>query len=205
MPAFTPSSPLRLLVSACLTGVGCGVDGSTYGAPFPHLARILDRPDVRVIAFCPEDLVFGTPRRTPDIHGGTGADVLDGRARVVSDAGDDWTEPMLRAADTMVAVAGHNRVHLALLTDVSAACGSQVIYRGARSQGVHQAGMGVCAALLVRHGVKVGSQRDHRTFAALLHKLDPGAEPSPGARDHHESPWFVAHLGAGVRARDGGR
>lgn len=156
-PTFTPSSPLRLLVSACQTGVGCGVDGSSYGATCPNLVPILDRPAVRVVAFCPEDLAFGTPRRTPDIHGGTGVDVLDGRARVLSDASDDWTEPMVRAADAMLAVARHNRAHLALLTDVCAACGSQVVYRGVRSEGVHQAGMGVCAALLARHGVKVGS------------------------------------------------
>jgi hypothetical protein len=36
-------------------------------------------------------------------------------------------------------------VLLALLTDISAACGPEVIYRGARVQGHHRAGQGVCA------------------------------------------------------------
>ncbi|MDQ2729507.1 MAG: hypothetical protein M3Y91_16970 [Actinomycetota bacterium] len=64
--------PLRVLISACLLGVRCGVDGTSYGAPFAHIERLLGLPNVRTVAFCPEDLAFGTPRETPDIHDGTG-------------------------------------------------------------------------------------------------------------------------------------
>ncbi len=80
----------------------------------------------------------------PDIHGGDGFDVLDGKARVLSDTGEDWTEAMLGAARAMLALAQQQRVRLALLTDISAACGSQVIYDGARAGGRHRAGQGVC-------------------------------------------------------------
>ncbi|MGI8751535.1 MAG: DUF523 domain-containing protein [Acidimicrobiales bacterium] len=152
--------------------------------------------NVRTVDFCPEDLAFGTPRKTPDIHGGDGWDVLEGRARVRSDSGQDWTEPMLSAAQAMLAAAQHHQVHLALLTDISAACGSQVIYLGARADRVHQAGQGVCAALLVRSGFKVMSQRDHRTLGLLLHKLDPTSEPDPAARDHHETAWYTERFGS---------
>ncbi|MGH8979771.1 MAG: DUF523 domain-containing protein [Acidimicrobiales bacterium] len=193
-PDFTPRAPIRVLVSACLTGVACGVDGTSYGAPFQHISRILDRPNVQVVAFCPEDFAFGTPRETPDIHEGNGGDVLDGRARVRSESGQDWTGPMLRAALAMLELAQDNRVHLALQTDISAACGSQVIYLGARSAHVYQAGHGVCTALLVRHGFKVVSQRDHRTLGYLLHKLDPTFRPVAAVRDHHETDWYVEHL-----------
>ena len=124
-PEFTDDHPLRVPVSACLLGVTCGVDGTSYGAPFPHIERLLGLPNVRTVAFCPEDFAFGTPRETPDIHGGTGSDVLDGRARVLSESGQDWTAPMVRAAEAMLPVAQHNRVHLALLTDISAACGTR--------------------------------------------------------------------------------
>lgn len=171
------------------------MDGTSYGAPYHHLRGLLDRLNVATVAFCPEDFAFGTPRETPDIHGGTGTDVLDGRARVLSESGQDWTEPMVQAAHAMLAMARHNRVHLALLTDISAACGSQVIYLGGRSGGIHQAGQGVCAALLVRHGFKVMSQRDHRTLGHLLHKLDPVIVPVSAARDHHETDWYVEHFG----------
>jgi uncharacterized protein YbbK (DUF523 family) len=74
---------------ACLRGVPCGVDGTSYGASFTHTERLFRLPNIRVVTFCPEDLAFGTPRATPDIHGGDGFDVLDGRARVISDSGED--------------------------------------------------------------------------------------------------------------------
>jgi uncharacterized protein YbbK (DUF523 family) len=195
-PAFTQERPLELLASACLLGVPCGVDGTSYGAPYPHTECLVHHPNVHVVTFCPEEFAFGTPRETPDIHGGDGFDVLDGRARVLSDTGEDWTEQMLHAAHAMLTTATQNRVRLALLMDISAACGSQVIYDGARSQGQYQAGQGVCAALLVRHGVKVVSQRDHRTLEAVLGKLDPGYRLNPAARDHHETQWYVEIFGA---------
>jgi uncharacterized protein YbbK (DUF523 family) len=147
------------------------------------------------VGFCPEDFAFGTPRQTPDIHGGNGFDVLDGTARVLSERGDDWTEGMLAAGEAMLALAQEHRVRLALLMDVSAACGSQVIYAGPRSEGVYQGGQGVCAALLIRHGIKVVSQRDHRTLDALIAKLDPTFVPAAGRRDHHETAWYIETFG----------
>jgi uncharacterized protein YbbK (DUF523 family) len=200
-PDFTADEPMRVLVSACLLGVPCGVDGTSYGAPYPHIQRLLGLSNVRIVAFCPEDHVFGTPRETPDIHGGTGWDVLDRKAEVLSDSGRNWTEPMVAAAYVMLTLAQDNQVHLALLTDISAACGSQVIYRGARSGGMHQAGQGVCAALLIRNGFKVVSHRDHRSLGRVMHKLEPSVELDPTARDHHETDWYVDHLGPRVRPK----
>jgi uncharacterized protein YbbK (DUF523 family) len=143
------------------------------------------------VSFCPEDFAFGTPRQTPDIHGGNGFDVLDGTARVLSEGGDDWTDGMLAAAAKMLTVAQDNGVRLALLMDISAACGSQVIYEGFRRRRTYQAGQGVCAALLIRHGVKVLSERDHRTLDLLLNKLDPTSTRRADSRDHHETQWYL--------------
>lgn len=196
LPTFTEDDPLTILVSACLLGVPCGVDATSYGAPFQRTEQLFRLPSVRTVAFCPEDYAFGTPRSAPDIHGGTGSDVLNGTARVLSESGEDWTEPMIRAAHVMLAVAQRNGVHLAMLTDISAACGSQVIYRGARSNGARQVGQGVCAALLIRKGIKVVSQRDYRTLGLLIHKLDSSFELDPSARDHHESEWYVGRFGS---------
>jgi hypothetical protein len=80
--------------------------------------------------------------------------------------------------------------------DISAACGSQVIYDGPRSHGRYQAGQGVCAALLIRHQIKVLSQRDYHTLDTVLSKLDPTYRADPVARDHHETAWYVQTLGA---------
>jgi uncharacterized protein YbbK (DUF523 family) len=195
-PHFTGENPLIILASACLRGVPCGVDGSSYGAPFSHTEELLQLTNVRVVTFCPEDFVFGTPRSTPDIHGGDGFDVLDGKARVLSDTGEDWTKSMLDAAHAMMQKAQINQVRVALLTDISAACGSEVIYRGARSEGQHQAGQGVCSALLIRNGIKVFSQRDYRTLDRILCALDPTRPSNPEARDHHETKWYIESFGS---------
>jgi len=195
-PRFTSDQPLKVLVSGCLAGLSVGVDGNAYGE-FPHIAKFLARPEVAPIPFCPEDFAFGTPRQCPDIHGGDGYDVLDGRARVLSESGEDWTAPMIAAAHHMLRLAQAHEARLAILQDISAACGSQVIYRGARKAGApHQIGAGVCAALLVRNGVAVLSQRDFKSFDLILRQLDPDRTPRPELRDHHESDWYRSFFGS---------
>ena len=130
-PQFTSHNPLRVLVSGCLANIPVGYDGSTYGA-HPHIAQLLTLANVRATVFCPENFSFGTPRALCDIHGGDGHDVLAGRARVLTVDGQDWTAGMVRAAREMLRAATESNVRLAILMDISAACGSQVIYSGAR-------------------------------------------------------------------------
>lgn len=176
-------------MSGCLAGQNVLVDGGNAG-DHPTAQRFLRLPNVRVVGFCPENFAFGTPRETPDIHGGDGHDVLEGRARVLSESGKDWTEGMIAAAQRMLQVARENDVHLAVLMDISAACGSQVIYRGARSTAAHQIGQGVCAALLIRNGIPVVSQRDLKTLNAIFRKLDGKSGFRPEMKDHHEIDWY---------------
>lgn len=188
-PDFTAERPLNLLVSGCLAGLPVGVDGSTYG-DHALIRRLIDLPNARAVTFCPENFAFGTPRATPDIHGGDGHDVLDGHAKVLSDTGEDWTAGMIAAAERMLAIARAHQVRLAILMDISAACGSQVIYRGARASSAHQIGQGVCAALLVRNGIPVVSQRDYRTLNGVFRRLNPAFRSRPDLRDHHEVDWY---------------
>ena len=153
-------------------------------------------PTVEVVSFCPEDFAFGTPRATPDCHDGDGHAVLRGEARVLSDAGDDWTEGMVRAAREMARIAVEQKARFALLMDMSGACGSTVVYLGARRDGVYQRGRGVAAAALVESGIPVVSQRDMRTLDLLFARLDPSHVPDPSARDHHEGDWYRSYFGA---------
>ncbi|HTL11222.1 MAG TPA: hypothetical protein VL588_01960, partial [Bdellovibrionota bacterium] len=67
LPRFTPDRPLKLLLSACLVGVPCGVDGTSYGEADPKLLKLVTLPNVKTARFCPEDFSFGTPRAMPDI------------------------------------------------------------------------------------------------------------------------------------------
>ena len=194
----TSLDPLRVLVSGCLMGLSCGVDGTDYGMG-GALDALLLLPTVKAIPFCPEDHAMGTPRTMPDIHGGDGFDVLDGRARVLDEHGGDLTEPMVAGARAMIGHATAHRVELAILTDMSAACGSQVISDGCRlvKNRRYTAGVGVATALLLRSGIAVFSQRDYRTLGALRALLDPAFAPDGTAIDHHETAWHRDYFRTG--------
>jgi len=196
LPRPSAARPFRILLSGCLTGRNCGFDGSNYGGGPLH-ARLARVPHVELVSFCPEDFAFGTPRDLCDIHGGNGFDVLDGRACVLTQTGEDWTAPLVEAAHRMLALATQHAVDLALLMDMSAACGSQVISDGPRTvaERKYQRGPGVCTALLLRHGIRVMSQRDFRALEWLLHRLDPAHVPDSRAIDHHETPWYREYFG----------
>lgn len=189
----TPQSPLRVLVSGCLAGLPCGVEGTDYGLG-AVLADLLALPTLEVFHACPEDFGIGTPRTMPDLHGGDGHGVLDGRARVLDEHGTDLTERMLRGARHMLETATRHAVELCILTDMSAACGTQVISLGCRFDDPRrfQNGPGVAAALLLRAGYPVVSQRDHRTLARVRARVDPRHVPDPSAIDWHESDWYRA-------------
>ena len=189
LSAPTKDRPLRVLLSHCLTGARCGYDGSGYDT-WPSLQR-LSAENVRVFSFCPEEVSFGTPRELCDLHGGDGYDVLDGKAKVLSASGADWTAPMLRGAEQMLRLAQQHQIHLAIMTDVSASCGSQVIYDGDRlaAHKKYQRGVGVTVALLRRHGFFAIAQRDYRSLEQLFALIDPSYQPNPNALDHHETQW----------------
>jgi uncharacterized protein YbbK (DUF523 family) len=191
----TKDEPWRVLVSGCLAGWTCGVDGSDYGLGV-SLGDLLVLPTFCALPFCPEQYALGTPRTMPDIHGGDGIDVLAGRAIVKDELGDDLTAKMIEGGRAMVAFAEAKRAELAILTDSSAACGSQVISYGCRlvEERRHQKGVGVATALLLEAGFPVVSQRDFRTLGLLRARLDPGYAPSDEARDHHDHPWTREHL-----------
>ena len=189
------ADPLRVLVSACLTGVACGFDGTANGE-YPSVLRLLSYDTVRLIRFCPEEVSFGSPREMCDIHGGDGRDVLRGKARVLTESGVDWTDGMIRAAERMLDVARRERVELAVMMDISAACGSQVIYDGNRfaPEKKYQIGAGVAAALLLENGFQVISQRDFASLEILYAKIDPQHVVDESAIDHHETDWYRGYF-----------
>ncbi len=192
----TIDDPLRILVSACLIGTQCGVDGTSYGE-YPTVHKLLHYKNVRLLPFCPENFSFGTPREMCDIHGGTGEDVLDGKAKVLTESGVDWTEGLIKAAERMVTVAKLNKVELCVMMDISAACGSTVIYDGNRlvKNPVYQIGEGVCTALLRRNGFQVISQRDFASLEQLYNTIDPAHLVDVASKNHRDGEWFVGYFG----------
>ncbi|MDX2360839.1 MAG: DUF523 domain-containing protein [Crocinitomicaceae bacterium] len=191
----TKENPLRVLSSACLLGEMCGVDGTSNGE-YPSALKLMRYPNVKLIPFCPEDFVLGTPRETPDCIGGNGHDVIDGKARVITQTGKDITSEMIRASLKMLQIAQENTVELAVMMDSSGACGSQVIYDGSRfsKNPMYQIGMGVCAAQLDRHGIKIISQRDFASLEILYSKIDPLYDINDAAKDHNDHEWYLDYF-----------
>ena len=192
----TLENPLRILMSACLTGLKCGYDGSSYGE-YPVVLTILRHELTNIVRFCPEEFSFGTPREMCDIHGGTGTDVLNGTAKVLTETGKDWTAGMIAASEKMLELAKKENIDLAIMMDTSAACGSQVIYDGNRfsENKVYQIGAGVCTAQLRRNGFLVISQRDFATLELLYSKLDEHYVIDTTKIDHHETAWYKEYFG----------
>lgn len=138
------------IVSACLLGERCRYDGDTANEGARRRLDVLAGD--AVVPVCPE--VAGglpTPRVPAHLVGGDGADVLDGRARVVDDAGRDVSDAFLRGAGVALEAARvHGATH-ACLKARSPSCGCGRIYR---EHGLAD-GDGVTAAALKRAGLTV--------------------------------------------------
>lgn len=191
----TKDNPLRILMSACLTGITCGYDGTANGE-YPSALKFLNYDTVKIIRFCPEEFSFGSPREMCDIHGGTGLDVLNGKAKVLTETGKDWSEGMIKASEKMLEIAKQENIEIAIMMDISAACGSQVIYNGNRfgETKVYQIGAGVSAAQLIQNGFKVISQRDFASLEILYSKIDPSHVTNENVKDHHETEWYKTYF-----------
>lgn len=129
----------KCLVSACLTGLSTRYDGCSK--PDSRCLRVLQ--DFDYIPICPEQLGgLPTPRSAAELIGGDGRDVLQGRARVVTVDGIDVTNAFLSGARAVLKIARDQNITLALLKAKSPSCGLTPM-------------VGVTAALLERHGIRV--------------------------------------------------
>ncbi len=143
----------KILVSACLLGDPVRYDGQAR----PLDSAILDelRAAGRVVPFCPECAGgLGVPRPAAEIRGGDGDAVLDGRARVVTEAGADVTAAFVAGARAALALCREHDIRVAMLTESSPSCGSRRVYDGSFTRRA-LAGAGVTAALLRRQDIAV--------------------------------------------------
>jgi len=136
-----------VIISACLMGIMTRYNGcSSYNADAVKEAGSSPIP------VCPEQLGgLPTPRTAALLEGGSGEDVLDGKAEVLNLHGTLITSSFIRGAEAVVEIARMTGAKKALLKERSPSCGVKTICRGARSCN----GMGVTAALLKRSGIKV--------------------------------------------------
>lgn len=159
----------KVLVSRCLLGHRVRYDGGASG-PFDQLQQWLD--EGRVVPLCPE--VAGglpTPRAAAEIPGGQGADVLEGRAPVITTEGEDVSAQFLSGAHQALVLVQAHDIRTAVLKANSPSCGNLLTYDGTFS-GVKVSGEGVTAALLRRHGVLVFSELELAEAAQALSRQD---------------------------------
>lgn len=140
---------LPVLVSACLLGQQCRYDGRHNRDA--ALERELDARGERAVPFCPEEHGgLGTPRPAAWLEA-SAADVLDGRARVVTEAGVDVTAPFRAGAEGALAACREHGIAKAYLKERSPSCGC----RHTHVAGALVAGPGITAELLIRSAVAV--------------------------------------------------
>ncbi|MDH5299569.1 MAG: DUF523 domain-containing protein [Desulfobulbaceae bacterium] len=139
-PPWQNSHPI-ILVSACLIGLATRYDGERLADD--TCLKELKKMGAIVIPVCPEQLGgLATPRGAANIIGGDGEDVLAGRARVISDKGEDVTDAFLLGAEQVLTLIRRQPVSAIFLKSRSPSCG--ITPR-----------LGVTAALLARHGYEL--------------------------------------------------
>ena len=160
---------MQILVSACLIGQKVRYNGLSLELASVWLDEL--RRGKRVQAFCPE-IAGGlpVPRPCAEISGGNGRDVLDGRAAVVDTEGRCLTEVFLEGARKTLEICREKSILVAILTEGSPSCGSNLQYDGSFS-GQKIRGCGVTAALLAENGIRVFSQHQLAEAADFLEGL----------------------------------
>ncbi|MBS2032470.1 MAG: DUF523 domain-containing protein [Deltaproteobacteria bacterium] len=160
----------RILVSACLLGERVRYDGRDAAPATDVLARWVR--EGRVVSICPE--VAGglpVPRPAAEIQGGSGVDVLAGKATVARKDGSDVSAQFLSGAQAALDVAQANGVRMAILKARSPSCGKGEIHDGTFSK-VRKPGDGVTAALLAQHGIAVFTDEELERAAEHLATLE---------------------------------
>lgn len=147
---------MKLLVSACLMGMGCRYDGKPN--QLPRLAELMKQHTC--IPVCPE--IFGglpTPRPPAERQGN----------KVVNDQGQDVTDAFVRGTAEVLRLADLYRCKAALLKERSPSCGSGQIYDGTFTKTLTE-GDGLAAQLLKKKGLavygesQIGELLDDRPF-----------------------------------------
>jgi len=138
-----------VIVSGCLLGINCAYDGS--GRFDANVVELLDKRTI--IPVCPEQLGgLPTPRLPCEIRGGTGEDVLEKKARVVSETGEDVTDNFLRGAKETLKIAERFNCQWAILKRKSPSCSPDGHYDGTFA-GEFVEGLGVTAKTLQLQGI----------------------------------------------------
>lgn len=145
------------LVSACLLGINCAYNAKSNKCDF----LIKKLKNEQIIPICPEQLGgLTTPRDRARIVGGDGNDVINGKAKVITNKGEDVTKQYLKGGQETVKVAKLFGIDEAILKALSPSCGCGMIYTEDFSD--KKPGNGTTTAMLKKNGIKVTTELDHQ-------------------------------------------
>lgn len=138
----------RIIVSACLLGVNCRHNGENCCDD-----RLMKLKREMFVPVCPEKLGgLATPREPCEIKGGSGEDVLLGRAKVIGlETGIDYSGNFIRGAQETLMIIKLFNSNRVIFKSHSPSCGCGEIYLEENLT----AGNGVTAALLLKEGIEV--------------------------------------------------
>ena len=136
-----------ILVSACLAGVNCRMDGGNKLVP--EIKRLVD--EGIAISVCPEELGgLPTPRDPSE-------QLCD---HVFSKSGKDVTEEFVRGAEESLRICKANGCTCAILKSKSPSCGVGLIHNGRFDGGLIE-GNGVFTQMLLVAGIPVMTEQEY--------------------------------------------
>lgn len=140
-----------IIVSACLAGINCKYSGGN--SLNKEVQKLVMQG--KAIPVCPEQLGgCPTPRVVVEVSGGGGADVLEGKCRVIRKDGEDATAEFIKGAEEALKIALMVGAKKAILKAKSPSCGCGRIYDGTFTGRLID-GNGVAAELFIRNGIDV--------------------------------------------------
>ena len=141
------------LVSACLAGEKCRMDGKDKLVT--EIQQLVEKGEA--IPVCPEVLGgLPTPRSPSEKRGD----------RVVNAAGEDVTEQFVRGAEEALRICMENGCSLAILKSKSPSCGCGVIHNGKFDGGLTE-GNGVLTQTLLDAGIPVMTEAEYLKLYGL--------------------------------------
>ena len=146
-----------ILISACLGGIPCRMDGASK--PSTAVQKLI--AEGRAVPICPE--VMGglpTPRIPSERLG----------ERVVNRAGENVTAAFQRGAEAALRVCLETGCTAAILKAKSPSCGFGTIHNGLFDDGLTE-GNGVLVDLLIRQGIPVMTEQDY-DGSVLLRRIE---------------------------------
>lgn len=136
-----------ILVSACLAGVNCRMDGGNKLVP--EIKALVE--EGKAIPVCPEVLGgLPTPREPSEQRNG----------RVYSRSGKEVTAEFVRGAEEALRICRESRCTCAILKARSPSCGCGLIHNGAFDGGLVP-GNGVFAQMLLDAGIPVMTEAEY--------------------------------------------